>query len=430
VAEALFKPFMKADKFKSGAGLGMALCVSLCKRMGGSMQVSSDVGRGTIVTLLIPVAELPRVPQQSVSSRPAQLTYMYGFEGIGLKRLAGAISAQLATFGDMYATTNLGEADYLLIPEEACWEATGGIEGILSQAKDGVKIGVLQAHADSGIELAAFKNGSRQPAFVTRKPFGPKSFQGLLGLAKQPETDARATKLRRHDSGMDGFTETHRMSSESNEPTIAASPPSEADEDADSVDKAPSAAEQQTKDTRDLVFAPESIDEVLRAPVDSVPMLAPLAGKLRREAPSSPSVKPIAVSKFSALVVEDNPLNARILTRLMKKQGIEFCVATNGQEAVEQFAKHAPYVTLLDIMMPVMSGFEACQAMRALPLEGPRRPKIIAVTALSDELSRTKGLEECGMDEWLTKPLAMNRLLEDLKRWRADFDAEGRTSEN
>jgi hypothetical protein len=32
----------------------------------------------------------------------------------------------------MYATTNLGEADYLLIPEEACWEATGGIEGILS----------------------------------------------------------------------------------------------------------------------------------------------------------------------------------------------------------------------------------------------------------------------------------------------------------
>jgi CheY-like chemotaxis protein len=87
-------------------------------------------------------------------------------------------------------------------------------------------------------------------------------------------------------------------------------------------------------------------------------------------------------------------------------------------------------VTLLDIMMPVMSGFEACQAMRALPLQGPRRPKIIAVTALSDELSRTKGLEECGMDEWLTKPLAMNRLLEDLKRWRADFDAEGQTSES
>lgn len=90
------------------------------------MQVSSDVGRGTIVTLLIPVAELPRVPQQSVSSRPAQLTYMYGFEGIGLKRLAGAISAQLAseyrrTFEALH-TADLGPQRLATCTPRRIWE--------------------------------------------------------------------------------------------------------------------------------------------------------------------------------------------------------------------------------------------------------------------------------------------------------------------
>jgi signal transduction histidine kinase len=54
VSDVLFTPFAKADKFKSGAGLSMALCSSLVRRMGGSMQVSSDEGRGTTVIVLIP----------------------------------------------------------------------------------------------------------------------------------------------------------------------------------------------------------------------------------------------------------------------------------------------------------------------------------------------------------------------------------------
>lgn len=54
VSDELFTPFAKADKFKSGAGLSMALCSSIVRRMGGSMQVSSDKGRGTTVIVLFP----------------------------------------------------------------------------------------------------------------------------------------------------------------------------------------------------------------------------------------------------------------------------------------------------------------------------------------------------------------------------------------
>jgi signal transduction histidine kinase len=54
VSDKLFAPFAKADSFKSGAGLSMALCSSLVRRMGGSMQVSSDKDRGTTIIVLIP----------------------------------------------------------------------------------------------------------------------------------------------------------------------------------------------------------------------------------------------------------------------------------------------------------------------------------------------------------------------------------------
>lgn len=54
VKDELFTPFTKADQFKSGAGLSMALCSSMVRRMGGSMQVSSDKERGTTVIVLLP----------------------------------------------------------------------------------------------------------------------------------------------------------------------------------------------------------------------------------------------------------------------------------------------------------------------------------------------------------------------------------------
>lgn len=71
------------------------------------MQVSSDKGRGTVIAVIVPVESLPLpMASRELSSRPNQLVYLYGFEGVGLTRLAGAISAQLAS----ECTARLGPA--------------------------------------------------------------------------------------------------------------------------------------------------------------------------------------------------------------------------------------------------------------------------------------------------------------------------------
>lgn len=470
LSHRLFEPFVKADNFKAGAGLSVNLCSSIVRRMGGAMHVSSDKGRGTVVTVRLPVQSLPeRIANPAPPSQSDQLIYLYGFKGKGLQRLAQVISAQLATFGNLYCTSHIQDADFLLLPEEVCFEVQGGIEAILAQTKPGVKIGVLQAHEDAGIEYAAFKNGSRRPTFVTRKPFGPRCFANLLRLAEQQgEQDTRTShETFRREHGHLGYTAPINPSNtdqvlpkgEAGEPLSKYSKLDETIEDdlqlqqqgnADLHPRRMSLVGEQEDRNRDsgsnaiaggdkladLVVSPESMDEVLRAPHPKPhikPPPTPPASKrpslhqsTTEDGPrtSPPRRKP----KFSVLCCEDNPLNMRILTTMLRQAEIEFHEAVDGVQAVEQFKKHLPAVTLLDINMPRMMGFESCVLMRqhvaqqlTLEEQAERGFKIVAVTALSDGFHQQKGIE-CGMDAWFTKPLQMRRLKHDLAQWKKEFE--------
>jgi CheY-like chemotaxis protein len=172
------------------------------------------------------------------------------------------------------------------------------------------------------------------------------------------------------------------------------------------------------------------MDQVLRAPhpkprIEPPPTPPPVAVAATSR-PDSASLK--SKPKFSVLCCEDNPLNMRILTTMLRQSKIEFHEAVDGVEAVEQFKKHLPAVTLLDINMPRMMGFEACELMRkhvAEQLTAEEREqrmfKIVAVTALSDRFHQQKGLE-CGMDAWFSKPLKMRQLKDDLASWKSSFE--------
>lgn len=455
VSHRLFEPFVKADNFKAGAGLSVTLCSTIVRRMGGSMHVSSDKGRGTIVTVKIPVQSLP---QPSVTPAPPsqsdQLIYLYGFEGPGLQRLAQVISAQLATFGNLYCTSHIQDADFLLLPEEVCFEVSGGIDAILEQTKPGVKIGVLQAHEDAGIEYAAFKNGSRRPTFVTRKPFGPRCFANLLRLAEQDgHQETRTTsEAVREEHGHLGYTAPPDPNDPSKRLPEGSGTSAEASSDPYNDDLQPDrmahVAHQEKRNRErgsslpsgdklaDLVVSPDAMDQVLRAPhpkprIEPPPTPPPVAvAATSRPDSASPTRAPAPKSKpkFSVLCCEDNPLNMRILTTMLRQSKIEFHEAVDGVEAVEQFKKHLPAVTLLDINMPRIMGFEACKLMRkhvAEQLTAEEREqkmfKIVAVTALSDRFHQQKGLE-CGMDAWFSKPLKMRQLKDDLASWKSSFE--------
>jgi CheY-like chemotaxis protein len=114
---------------------------------------------------------------------------------------------------------------------------------------------------------------------------------------------------------------------------------------------------------------------------------------------------PIDGMKF--LAAEDNDINADILTELMAMEGATVTRAVNGQEVVEMFkaANEGDYdMILMDIQMPVMNGYEAASAIRALGTDWSQRIPIIAMTAnaYADDVQLAF---DAGMNAHVSKPI-------------------------
>jgi two-component system, HptB-dependent secretion and biofilm response regulator len=106
--------------------------------------------------------------------------------------------------------------------------------------------------------------------------------------------------------------------------------------------------------------------------------------------------------KLRILTVDDNRTNLQILQVFLKKLGHEAIPAEDGKQAVEKYLEHRPDLILMDIMMPVMDGFEATRAIRAMPSD--RWVPIIFLSALDRDENLVGGLE-AGGDDYLSKPL-------------------------
>jgi adenylate cyclase len=108
------------------------------------------------------------------------------------------------------------------------------------------------------------------------------------------------------------------------------------------------------------------------------------------------------------LIVDDQPMNIKLLADTLRIQGYEVASATSGREALEKIDDDAPDLVLLDVVMPEMNGYEVCQAIRARH-ETQILP-VIMVTALDPHEERIKGLE-AGADDFLTKPVNQQELM-------------------
>ena len=112
------------------------------------------------------------------------------------------------------------------------------------------------------------------------------------------------------------------------------------------------------------------------------------------------------------LVVDDTPLNAKLLADLLSAKGYRSVTAASGPEALRKLADEKPDLVLLDVMMPGMSGYEVCAAIRADPAHAML--PVVLVTALDPAVERVKGLE-AGADDFLSKPVAQAELLARVK---------------
>ncbi|MCM1132315.1 MAG: response regulator [Ruminococcus flavefaciens] len=120
-----------------------------------------------------------------------------------------------------------------------------------------------------------------------------------------------------------------------------------------------------------------------------------------------------------ALLVEDNELNAEIAGEILDMAGLEVEFATDGKQAVDIISSvEDGYfdVIFMDIQMPVMNGYEAARAIRALSGDYPKSVPIIAMTAnaFAEDVTMAKN---AGMNEHIAKPLDFAQLLKALKKW-------------
>ena len=115
----------------------------------------------------------------------------------------------------------------------------------------------------------------------------------------------------------------------------------------------------------------------------------------------------VSIKGLHILLAEDNELNMEIAEFMLQNEGADVVKAWNGREAVEIFRKSEPDefdVILMDIMMPVMNGYEATKMIRSLEREDAKTIPIIAMTANAFTEDRLKA-KEAGMDEHIAKPV-------------------------
>ncbi len=120
------------------------------------------------------------------------------------------------------------------------------------------------------------------------------------------------------------------------------------------------------------------------------------------------------LSGVNVLLVEDNELNQEVATLMLKQVGVEVKTAQNGKEAVDLFLLNPDYfhIILMDLQMPIMSGYEATALIR----EENKKIPIIALTAAAMVEDRKKVLES-GMNDHLGKPINTEELYQKIAYW-------------
>ena len=136
-------------------------------------------------------------------------------------------------------------------------------------------------------------------------------------------------------------------------------------------------------------------------------------------APGKPQLDPAMAARhpLRILLAEDNVVNQKLALRLLQQMGYRADLASNGIEAIESVQRQTYDVVLMDVQMPEMDGLEASRQINAR-WQPTQRPRIIAMTANAMQGDREMCLA-AGMDDYLTKPIRVERLVEVLNQARA-----------
>ncbi len=114
------------------------------------------------------------------------------------------------------------------------------------------------------------------------------------------------------------------------------------------------------------------------------------------------------LSQYTVLIVDDVPINLLLVGKMLARFNFKTVTAKNGVEALEAVREHNPALLVLDLMMPVMDGFEVIRRLRAEPETAGIRIIVLSALNSNEDIVRAYDL---GANDFITKPVILEKLV-------------------
>ncbi|MEB3830064.1 PAS domain S-box protein [Phormidium sp. CCY1219] len=134
-------------------------------------------------------------------------------------------------------------------------------------------------------------------------------------------------------------------------------------------------------------------------------------------------------SAIDILLVEDTPINQKVLLNQLDVLGLQANCANNGREALDKLQEREYDIVFMDCQMPILDGYDATKALRNREANSQRHTTIVGLTAYAMKGDREKCLA-AGMDDYLSKPVSLEDLETTIRRWVTDIGDRIPTGEN
>ncbi|KAK0387180.1 hypothetical protein NLU13_5493 [Sarocladium strictum] len=400
----IFMPFSQEDELAPGTGLGLSLVKTIVTGMGGHISAKSELGVGSTFSVTIPLEPVAPDASDSVVSSKSKA---FAEQAQALKGL------RVRVFGFQDDDTGSRDGNGRAILEAICrdWlKVELHSAGDKSELTPDLVLWSYEALPQSTEELSHLAKMPhvilcQDPQVAQRlsKEYESAGYPGVLEFVSQPIGPRKLARSMQHAyKRWTGLTK-------ASPPRHNPAPPGQTVNDLKHNFRIgmPSPLEELTSLALDSRLTPRNEHPPeLRNPNDS---------------PTVPDMeKPVSTRHYSDkdtfLLVDDNHVNLNVLAAYMAKLKLAYVTAVNGLEAVDTY-KEKPSrfaAILMDVSMPVMDGLEATRQIRAFERDNKlSRVSVLALTGLASDRTHKEAFES-GVDVFLTKPVRLQTLREQL----------------
>ncbi|PLW48395.1 hypothetical protein PCASD_02903 [Puccinia coronata f. sp. avenae] len=418
---SLFEPYRQADSSTTrphqGTGLGLSICKQLVERLSGTIEVDSEVGRGTTFTVKLPLTRMPGDPHTIGQVQPHTICLAYS-EKVTEERLSAALcNAGHRTVG-IHSELQIAES----------WFKNGEVDLVLTDATSLHSSQLLQNWVDrrrNGMDAvlgcAKEQQDHHWPTYVLTSSTDLAEKFTQRWLVNAPNV----IKIRRQgiiphlifrlsDSRYSHEIDLQVVPEQRLPPRVRDREESFQTMNSESISSLSSSAFEFEPHATQISESPASspsgshLDQLESISIPHLPELEGADSQLLHESDREGTKK----SPRRILLVDDNPINVQLGARLLGLLGYQVDSAANGHEAVAKACGSTFDLVLMDCQMPGLDGLSATRKIREyeghfLSTETRGPVPIIALTANVSE-SDQADCRESGMDGFLPKPLQLN----------------------